>query len=175
MSLNASLKAAVDCLSIADVTLRDVRAFLGDDFDPETLPDNPDLMLQTIRPLCKSISQFDGLDEDAGRRRVVFEMFAGVRVLNVSKESFSKLKPEDLSALVCATVECTFLLKYDVSNEAMAGELSDTALEEFSKHNVPFNMWPYWREIVHSACGRMGLPRVVMPTYRLSRAATHGP
>lgn len=172
MTLNAKLKMAVDALSIADVTLREVRAFLADGFDPELLTANPDILLQVVTPQCRSISKVDGVAEDLGRHRIVFEMFAGVRMLEISGESIGNVENERLADFVRATIECTFWVKYDVGADADVANLDDEALEQFSKHNVPFNMWPYWRELVHSACARMGLPRVVMPTHRLSKAAT---
>jgi len=57
--------------------------------------------------------------------------------------------------------------------------LSDGLLEEslwraFAVHNVGYNVWPYWRELVHSLAGRMGVSPslVTVPLYQIPRAAS---
>ncbi|HEY2344503.1 MAG TPA: hypothetical protein VGH80_01320 [Xanthomonadaceae bacterium] len=169
MSLNPKLKAAIDHLRIADVTLKSINAFLCEDFDPMELDEQKGVLFQTVHPICKAIRRLEGEAVGQVRKRAVFEMFAGLRVLrhvDVVREI-----DDDIEKQVCATIECHFLVAYDESEHA-SDSLDEEALSAFAQHNVPFNVWPYWREITQSACGRMGLPRIVLPTHRLHKSAT---
>jgi hypothetical protein len=171
MTLIPQLGEAARRLQIVDVTLKTISATLVDDFVPELSGEVDLLAVQTITPICKSINRYDGVEDDIHRRRSIFEMFAGLRLLRPHRDGHSNLGPEELSRLECAKVECYFLVSYD--EISASGEyLDDDALSLFAQHNVPFNMWPYWREVVQSACSRMGLPRVVLPTHRLRKSAT---
>lgn len=63
-------------------------------------------------------------------------------------------------------VNVSFELSYRVP-ESMS--VSDEELMEFARVNGVFNAWPYFREFVHAALSRMGLPPVIIPVFRLSR------
>lgn len=40
------------------------------------------------------------------------------------------------------------------------------ALEHFAELNGPYNAWPYWRELVQTVTGRVGLSAIVVPVFR---------
>jgi hypothetical protein len=42
-------------------------------------------------------------------------------------------------------------------------------LRGFSSVNGAYNAWPYWREFVQNTAVRMGLPRLVVPVFRVPR------
>jgi preprotein translocase subunit SecB len=66
-------------------------------------------------------------------------------------------------------IDCNFLLEYritqDLKNTIGEPELSQ-AIEEFIKRNVPINAWPYGREFISQMTTRMGLPPLVIGTYK---------
>jgi hypothetical protein len=62
---------------------------------------------------------------------------------------------------VIAELNAEFYLEYRVEGSLPENEV----LEAFGKDNVPFHMWPYWREFIHSMCGRTGLPELVLPMF----------
>lgn len=64
-----------------------------------------------------------------------------------------------------ATVEltATFLLVYTLDS---AANFEDDALEHFAAMNGAYNAWPYWRELVQSVAGRVGLSGIVLPVFR---------
>lgn len=43
--------------------------------------------------------------------------------------------------------------------------LKDEVLKAFSKKNVGYHVWPYWREFVQSTCARMSVPHIDIPFY----------
>lgn len=65
------------------------------------------------------------------------------------------------------TVECRFELLYRVPRGTNP---SAEELHSFAATNAIMNVWPYFREFVHSISVRMGLPPIVIPVFRLPRA-----
>jgi hypothetical protein len=68
-----------------------------------------------------------------------------------------------------ATVECAFDLAYWLSAEHRPkAEERDRYFQAFANVNGIYNVWPYFRELVHSTVARMGLPPLIIPVYRVS-------
>lgn len=124
--------------------------------------------LQTIAPTCASIEAFDPIE--GGSRKIVYEMFTGVRVLRGTVDTLKRFNNEEVESYVLATIEASFYVSYDEVSLGQAN-LDDECLEAFGKANVPHNLWPYWREVVQSVCSRMGLPRLILPPHRLRKSA----
>lgn len=40
-------------------------------------------------------------------------------------------------------------------------------LTHFAQLNGTMNLWPYWRELVHTAAARVGIGSITMPVYRV--------
>lgn len=57
----------------------------------------------------------------------------------------------------------SYKLIYSLDTE---DELPELAFEHFAKLNGPYNAWPYWRELVQTVAGRVGLGAIVLPVYR---------
>ena len=45
--------------------------------------------------------------------------------------------------------------------------MTDSIFEVFQNTNLPLNLWPYLREMVHTVSMRMGLPSLVLPVYQI--------
>lgn len=61
------------------------------------------------------------------------------------------------------SLDATYLLVYKVKD---LGEKPADALQHFAQLNGPYNVWPYWRELVQTVAGRIGLGTVVVPVFR---------
>ena len=46
-----------------------------------------------------------------------------------------------------------------------AEKIENNVIEEFSKDNVGYHVWPYWREFVQSASTRLNIPPLETPLY----------
>lgn len=68
----------------------------------------------------------------------------------------------ELGAIV-ADLSATFQLMYSLPDEFAA---ADSCFEQFAAVNGVYNAWPYWRELVQTSTGRIGLPGVVLPVFR---------
>jgi hypothetical protein len=65
-----------------------------------------------------------------------------------------------------ATIEATFGLQYSTT-QPMTAEI----FALFRGANLPVNAWPYFREFVSSAIGRMGWEPLTLPAFKLGVAS----
>lgn len=166
----SKLQKAVARLNLSDVVVKNITATLAANVVPGvTLALGDPTSFQLAGPSCLNLLTYLGDDPEAGSRLLVFEVKAGVRILKGTSADIQGLTGEGLEAAVLGTIEAFFYVSY--TEEAEEGSFVDEdCLAQFAANNVPFNAWPYWRELVQSACSRMSLPRVVLPAKRLGPA-----
>lgn len=156
------LRVAQQGLRITDVALRQSRSELADRFEPKY--EHPDMDVQLMQRTARS-QVLEARDGDDGEHKL-FQVFVdfGIRWVRrppkprgrkrtVSDTEKAKAEPE-----VLGVIEATFIAEYE-----MKQAVEKTALDEFALHNVPWNLWPYWREYVASQSMRLNLPKVAMP------------
>jgi hypothetical protein len=150
--------------------VKNVTATLADGILPGVnFSPNEPASTQSKLPVCTDVTTYL---YSTVERVIVFELTAGVRILKGQVAELSKRDPTEFESQVIGTIEATFFVSF---NEALDdGFLDDDCLAHFAVANVPFNAWPYWRELVQSACSRLGLPRLVLPTHRLLRRHVNG-
>lgn len=69
----------------------------------------------------------------------------------------------DENSIDVMLLEAGYLLTYALNPSA---EIEDECFKYFAEVNGPYNAWPYWRELVQSVSGRLGLPGFVVPVFR---------
>jgi hypothetical protein len=62
-----------------------------------------------------------------------------------------------------ASLNATYQLHYDLKD---ASAYPPDALQYFAELNGVYNAWPYWRELVQTVSGRVGLGSFIMPVFR---------
>lgn len=62
-----------------------------------------------------------------------------------------------------ANLEAAFVLTYGLPSDA---QFDSKCLKHFADLNGVYNAWPYWRELVQTATGRIGLAGIMVPVYR---------
>lgn len=80
------------------------------------------------------------------------------------EESEDEESEDEESVEVFFEIKARFKVIY-TSNE----RLEEDCLDEFAKHNVGHNVWPYWREYVQSSCQRMGIKIIDIPFYKVEK------
>lgn len=60
-------------------------------------------------------------------------------------------------------LSATFLATYRIKG---AASFPEDALQHFADLNGTYNVWPYWRELVHTFTGRAGLSGIVVPVFK---------
>jgi hypothetical protein len=70
----------------------------------------------------------------------------------------------DSDAAPVFSLAATYVLVYTLKE---AAEINALALQAFAELNGPYNAWPYWRELVHTVTGRVGLATIVIPVFKL--------
>jgi hypothetical protein len=81
-----------------------------------------------------------------------------IRFVFTAKEKNSKTKSPLLS------ISATILAEYQLA-EGFVPSLEER--RAFLAANAVFNCWPYWREFVQSTAGRMNLPPLTLPFFRV--------
>lgn len=66
----------------------------------------------------------------------------------------------------CVKMDATFMLLYKATT--LEG-LQEENFRQFGELNAIYNAWPYWREFIQAMVGRMELPSLTIPVFRLSR------
>lgn len=60
---------------------------------------------------------------------------------------------------------------YVVTYRVTSDTIDRGDLDSFARINGIFNAWPYWRERVHAMTNDMGLPKLVVPVFRVPLVA----
>ena len=160
---HAALKKAIDSLSIVMVYLRASNAEFHNNFDP--LIPNQELIAQ-FNIGAKSYSVKEVQDETGVTHKfLVYQTEARMRYLKAPiPETIENEK--QLDNLMVSEIVALFTSEYAITcNE----ELTQDAIDEFGRLNVPHQVWPYWREYCQSTCARMMLPVSVMPMYVINK------
>jgi len=154
-SLPDVLPIAQRALWIKDVFLRQAHLHIEDDYKPfEGV--HEDIDVQTIiNTVFHSVAMREATEEerDSGhstRTLVEYKVVTGARFTSdVDGE-------QELYGEVVAVFSAVYLLNEEVENDALI---------EFGLRNAPYHVWPYWREFLHAATGRLRLPPAVLPVY----------
>lgn len=72
---------------------------------------------------------------------------------------------EDVERVQGDLVELTATYQLAYALES-AARYPEDALQYFAELNGVYNIWPYWRELVQTVTGRVGLSAIVVPVYR---------
>ncbi len=151
--MSSLLQQAIDNLQIHDVYLRDMRSGCFDGFDPKYAENLDCLEVQTMHVVRRTeVIQLDAQESLLFR---VFILF-GTRWVTPQANTEEPV-PQ-------AMIEAEFVAEY-----AMRAQLEQDCLNEFALRNASYHVWPYWRELLMSQCGRMHLPRLVMPTVQVAQ------
>lgn len=82
---------------------------------------------------------------------------------------FDSEEPEAELNLDGVVIDAEYRVVYKWASEQSEGT-SAVDIHCFSRINSVYNIWPYWREFVHSTMMRMGLPAFMMPLLTAKRA-----
>lgn len=136
------------------------KAEIRTDFDPFDMPDGIGLQQQYR---CS----YDASEHTShGRLSVYVDLSFAAREQTQDNEAHSTGSPDFSEANLgreLVALDATFLLTYSISSEI---ELTPECLEQFANVNGPYNVWPYWRELVQTASGRVGLGGITVPVFR---------
>ncbi len=86
----------------------------------------------------------------------IFTHRFGIRLLDINGDA--DVDDEDSEAL---KIEADYHAVYDVADSSV--EFSDEELAAFGKYNVPYHLWPYWRELADSTARKMGITNIIVP------------
>jgi len=161
--MNELLKVAQNNLNIVEVRLRNSEIQLSDHLRPEQITD--------LKLSSQSFSGVQAIAAGAGHNEAssesspetmylyTFRYSAGVRLIDEDEAGSNEASEDDSDDNDDCAVEIKATFDAEYYSKA---ELEQDCLKEFAKTNVGYHVWPYWRELVQSAAGRMGLKSGVL-------------
>lgn len=152
----AELRTATESLGLVSIVLRNVSSQMSDNMPWEWRKIRE--KGAELQFLNAPISCEDGVANKSSNGQnshaLVYKHQFGVRLIAKKKK-----KSEEPNVLMTIEAEYNAVYEHLPDKE----KLSDTAVQEFGLHNVPFNLWPFWRELVHSTAQKMGVTELVLP------------
>jgi hypothetical protein len=133
-------------LDIHGINLMSHEVNIRDDYVPSNV--------NKIEGIQQSFSGIAGVFK--GESEIIYRFKAGVRVMS-SDAPEEALKGADEGYRILE-IKADFNAVYGFS-----GELTEDEVQYFSKYNVMYNVWPYWREFVQNTCYRMNVPALKIP------------
>lgn len=88
----------------------------------------------------------------------------GAKTTETTKGELKRVTPKSL-----LTLSVELVLQYELRTEAPPDDLRELLFDAFAGLNGVYNAYPYLREHVQSTIGRMGLPPLVIPVFRVPR------
>lgn len=134
--INASLQNSIDSLQLEDVYVRNFSVDCAEDFIPKYDPDVHALNTEWLN-VPKSYRVVELEDTTV---LLVFVLF-GARWVTTDEA-------------VRATIEAEFIAEY-----RMRAPLEESYMQQFVVEHASDHVWPYWRELLNSQCGRSHFPK----------------
>ena len=148
--MNSAFDKAKESLIIKSVNLRNSYIALNDDIEPFELKEK-DTEIQSFRGVEK-VKELSIQSEEEDYWEYNFFYAVGVRVIEeMDNENEVNLFLE---------IKACFNALYR-ANEKLDVEV----IKAFSKQNVGYHVWPYWREFVQSSCTRLNVSPLEIPFY----------
>ncbi len=156
------LDFAQRCTSIQDVYMRDSQVQLDAEYDPTFFGGSLSVQ-HKLEPLQSFVIEAQESENGNKFRILKVHILTGMRLIDGNLTSDDLSDPEKVLPHVKAEISATFVAVYLITCD----DLSQEAIDVFSKQNAGFHVWPYWREYLQSTCNRSRLPAFVMPMYRI--------
>ena len=149
-------KQAVESLSIVSVVPRNIKAEMADNMPwdwQDIRAKGAELQFLNSPVSCeKGVTHKSNSKESVNA--YVYKHSFGVRLVE-------KIEKKSKEPQVLLTIEAEYNAVYELLPDKK--ELSQEAVKSFGAHNVPFNLWPFWRELVHSTTQKMGVSEIMLP------------
>ncbi len=144
---NKLILSASDKLELLDITLHDCNLTRGADIDPLNVP--IEFLQQSHQSFMVEEVEYRGKEGDFQILRAYISL--GVRTTSINEENEGDKE-------IYFTIEGTFRADY-----LMNGSLNEKEIQEFCKHNVVHNVWPFWRSHVFQLTRLSALPQLSIP------------
>lgn len=153
---NEALGEAQKCLRIQIVKMNKSDFYLADNLRAESI-NSEDVESEFYRYTIRSLlydGSYEKSDSNDNVHLCVFQYAVGVRLMPKGYDKLDDEKPKPI-----AEIQAVFDAEY-----VATGAISPEALKAFSKDNVGYNVWPYWREYAQSTALRMNASPLLFST-----------
>ncbi|MBZ4423267.1 hypothetical protein [Myxococcus sp. RHSTA-1-4] len=91
------------------------------------------------------------------------------KLLDVTANLILSARDNDESGPERVVIKAEFVVRYSMTE---VPDLTDDHYRHFGSLNVMVNVFPYFRELVHTSTSRMGLPPLVLPLFKIAKPAS---
>lgn len=153
------IKDAARKLDIKSVYISASSFAFHNDFDP-LIPNQLLTGQYTINTLRMELKTISEEETKATHHFLRCYVQAGMRYILGQPTDEEMKNDELLKTKIASEISAIYCVEYALKN---GSELTSEESEEFGRVNVPYHVWPYWREYCQSTCNRMNLPVSTIP------------
>lgn len=157
--MSATVKDTAKKLDIRHIYISKSGSALLNDFDPM----KPNQLLSGLFKIDTIGADVKtAIDNETKIEHRILRFFVQAEMIYILGEtSEEEMKDNELNKTKqVSEVGATYCVEYAIKSEI---ELTPDEIKEFGKVNVPYHVWPFWREYVQSTCNRMNLPVTTLP------------
>ncbi|MFT4505443.1 hypothetical protein [Caballeronia sp. 15711] len=113
--------------------------------------------------------QFQSAEGERKMHMLKFLAKTRTRVVRIGDDGIPP-DTQDLNADdVVLDLYADFAIEYVISG-CEPTELDDEGMAEFTAHNMPYHLWPYFRELAQSTALRLRVPIPTIPAFRVPKS-----
>jgi hypothetical protein len=90
------------------------------------------------------------------------------RIVRIGQDGVPANDQELNDADVVSDIEVDFAIEYVIAG-CKPDELPQEGVQEFSAHNMPYHLWPYYRQTVQDLAVRLKVPLPVVPSFMVPK------
>lgn len=89
-----------------------------------------------------------------------FHVQANMRYIKGGPKDEELQNEEWIKENIASEINAVYCVEYAIKPDT---ELAEEEIAAFGKVNVPYHIWPFWREYCQNTCNRMNLPVSIVP------------
>lgn len=158
--MSTSIKDTARKLDIQHVYISASNSSFHNDFDP-LMPNQMLTGQYTINTVRIDLKTLTDEESNVTHRFLRCYVQAGMRYFLGEQPTDEEMQNEAwIKSKLASEISAIYCVEYSIRPDV---ELTSEENAEFGRVNVPYHVWPYWREYCQNTCNRMNLPVSVVP------------
>ncbi|MDR7006057.1 hypothetical protein [Paraburkholderia strydomiana] len=116
---------------------------------------------------------FPGDGEQKTMNFLKFVANTRTRIVRTGKDGVPENDQELNEDDVVCDISVDFAVEYAIAG-CQPEELPQEAIDEFAAHNMPYHLWPYYRQTVQDLAARLQVPTPTVPSFRVPKSHQQG-
>jgi hypothetical protein len=166
---NEAFEKVVAHLAIQSVYPVKINFIVAPTFEPRKLvPSYTRINWETLDDAIVSESQVEHEGESRAIHWIRFRASVRTRLIRISEKGVPPDNEEPDEADVFMDAKTEFAVEYLIQG-CTPDQLDAEGMNEFVTNNMPYHLWPYYRETIQSLAQRARLPIPAIPSFRVPK------